>query len=151
MCYAIPGRVVAIEGKMATVEYFGERRKAHLVDSSVEPGDYVYAQGGIIVSKVPEEDALAILETWKEQFFALKKVDAGLSAERAVLPESVLSPIIKKAESAGTLSRNEMLAVLGAEGDDLELLYSSSNHIRKERLDNATIASIAASAAATES
>jgi biotin synthase len=137
MCYAIPGRVVAIEGRTVTVEYFGELRKAHLVDGSAETGDYVYAQGGIIVSKVPEEEALPILETWKEQFFELKKVDAGLSSEKEVLPESVLMPIISKARSAGTLSRNEMLTVLDAEGDDLELLYSTANHVRKERLDNA--------------
>jgi len=134
MCYAIPGRVISVDGRTVTVDYFGESRKAHLVNDSVEPGEYVYAQGGIIVGKVSEKDALEILDTWKEKFFELKNVDAGLAAPET---ESVLSPILKKAESTGTLSRNEMLAVLSAEGDGLQSLYSTANRIRKDNLDNA--------------
>lgn len=135
MCYAIPGRVISVDGKTVTVEYFGESRKAHLVNDSVEPGEYVYAQGGIIVGKIAEKDALEILGTWKDRFFELKDVDAGLSVPAEA--ESVLSPILKKAESTGTLSKNEMLAVLSAEGDDLKQLYSAANRIRKDKLDNA--------------
>jgi len=127
MCYAIPGKVVSVEGDIATVDYFGESRKAKLVSGSVVPGEYVYAQGGIIVGKIPEKDALPILENWRKQFFELKKVDERLSSAQGILS-------VKK---AGTLTHDDMLDVLGMEGRGLESLFSAANRIRKERLDNA--------------
>jgi len=61
VCYAIPGRVVSVEGKTVTVDYFGELRKAYTLDCFVRPGGYVYAQGGIIVGQISKAEALPIL------------------------------------------------------------------------------------------
>jgi biotin synthase len=103
------------------------------MDRDLSEGDYVYAQGGVVVGKVPEDEALPILESWKEHFFELKQVDAGLSLGSG--HAGALSPIISKAERTGTLSLNEMVAVL--ESPEPAALYSEANRIRKEKLDNA--------------
>ncbi|MFH1684826.1 MAG: [FeFe] hydrogenase H-cluster radical SAM maturase HydE [Candidatus Micrarchaeota archaeon] len=135
MCYAIPGKVISIDSKTVTMDYFGEARKAIFVTGSYEVGDYVYAQGGIVVSKLSEEDAIPILKMWEKQFFELKARDAILSEQSKF--ESPISPIIQRAEKDETLSRNEMLAILSVEGKDLELLFQGANRIRKNKLDNA--------------
>lgn len=48
MCMAIPSRIVAISGEMATVECFGERRDVSLMlmDGKVALGDYLLVQAG---------------------------------------------------------------------------------------------------------
>jgi len=45
---AIPSRIIAIAGEMATVECFGEQRDVSLmlISSDVELGDYVLVQAG---------------------------------------------------------------------------------------------------------
>lgn len=48
MCMAIPSRVVALSGEMATVECFGEQRDVSLMlmDGPLALGDYVLVQAG---------------------------------------------------------------------------------------------------------
>lgn len=48
MCMAIPSRVVALTGEMATVECFGEQRDVSLMlmESPLALGDYVLVQAG---------------------------------------------------------------------------------------------------------
>jgi hydrogenase expression/formation protein HypC len=48
MCMAIPSRIVALEGSIATVECFGEQRDVSLmlIDSPLALGDYVLVQAG---------------------------------------------------------------------------------------------------------
>ena len=52
MCYAIPGKLIGIKGNVGTVDYYGEKRKALVDFSEARVGDYVYAQGGILIKKV---------------------------------------------------------------------------------------------------
>ncbi len=69
MCMAIPSRVVALSGDMATVECFGERRDVSLMlmDSPPALGDYVLVQaGGFAYERVAPgraQEALDILST----------------------------------------------------------------------------------------
>jgi biotin synthase len=79
MCYAIPGKVVEIKDKSVTVEYFGEKRTAKNDFFSLAAGDYVYAQGGFVIQKMKEAEALSILDGWRELFFQLQKTDTALS------------------------------------------------------------------------
>jgi len=82
MCYAIPGRVVDISGRTATVDYFGERRKAHIdLLEDVAVGDNVYAQGGFLIRKISEEEAGEVLKTWEDIFFKLKEQDKKLARD----------------------------------------------------------------------
>jgi len=138
MCYAIPGRVVSIQGNTATLDYFGERRKAAIIGTGnpkLGVGGYAYAQGGIIVDVVAESEALAILGTWKEQFLELKKKDDSMARGRA---EGELGPILRKAESGVLLTRSEMKKILETEGEKpLASLYKAANSVRAKNIQNA--------------
>jgi hydrogenase assembly chaperone HypC/HupF len=81
MCYAIPGKISAIDGRMATVEYFGEKRRAYtdLMDE-LAVGDNVYAQGGFVIRKISDEEAAEVLKLWKDIFFKLQEQDKKLAA-----------------------------------------------------------------------
>ncbi|MBI2437319.1 MAG: HypC/HybG/HupF family hydrogenase formation chaperone [Lentisphaerae bacterium] len=87
MCYAIPGRVVELEGRRATIDYFGERRKAYTDLLTPALGDYVYAQGGFVIQTVPAPEAAAILADWKELFFRLQQTDRKLAHNPRTLYE----------------------------------------------------------------
>ncbi len=65
MCLAIPSRIVALAGDMATVECFGERREVSLmlIDAPLMLGDYVLVQaGGFAYERVEPSAAQATLE-----------------------------------------------------------------------------------------
>ena len=82
MCYAIPGKVVAISDKVVTVEYFDEKKKARNdFYADLVVGEYIYAQGGFVVQRIAEEEAANILKTWQELFTKLKEVDLRLTRE----------------------------------------------------------------------
>lgn len=69
MCLAVPSRVVAVNGLMATVEAFGERREVSLMlmeeDGGVAIGDYLLIQaGGFAFERLDlasAEDTLALM------------------------------------------------------------------------------------------
>jgi len=73
MCYAIPGKVEKIEKNTVIIDYFGEKRKAlnELVQVSV--GDYIYAQGGFVISKISASEAESILAVWKRHFSSCRR------------------------------------------------------------------------------
>ncbi len=67
MCLAVPSRVVAVDGLMATVEAFGEQREVSLMllDEDVAIGDYLLIQaGGFAFERLDQEraeDSLALM------------------------------------------------------------------------------------------
>ncbi len=69
MCLAVPSRVIAVEGDMATVEAFGETRRVSLLlmPEVVVPGDYVLIQAGGFaferVERARAEEALEVMAT----------------------------------------------------------------------------------------
>lgn len=79
MCYSIPGRVEAVDEKSVTVDYYGEKKKALNAFVKVEVGDYIYAQGGYVIAKVPSKEAEKVLEAWRDVFFELQKIDQKVS------------------------------------------------------------------------
>lgn len=79
MCYAIPGKVLEISGRTATIDYFGERKKAYTDLLNVKVGDYIYAQGGFLIQKVALQEAMEILTDWRELFFKLQETDKKLT------------------------------------------------------------------------
>ena len=58
MCLGVPGRVVEIQGMMATVDFFGVERQVSLqvVDEPVAPGDYVLNHVGFAIRRIPESE-----------------------------------------------------------------------------------------------
>ena len=55
MCLGVPGRVIAVNGRSATVDFWGIRRETRLdvVDEPVEPGDYILNHVGFGIRKIP--------------------------------------------------------------------------------------------------
>ncbi|MBR9973457.1 HypC/HybG/HupF family hydrogenase formation chaperone [Magnetospirillum sulfuroxidans] len=66
MCMAVPSRVIAVDGQMATVEAFGQTRQTSLMmmDEPVAVGDYLIlgAGGNFAAEKVAEATALAAID-----------------------------------------------------------------------------------------
>ncbi len=68
MCLAVPGKVLAVDGLVATVDFFGVRRKVRLdvVDAPVAAGDYVLNHVGFAIRRIPTEEAEATLALYAE-------------------------------------------------------------------------------------
>jgi hydrogenase expression/formation protein HypC len=67
MCLGVPGKVIDINGSMATVDFWGVRRQVNLdiVDEPVKPGDYILNHVGFAIRRIPEEsiaETLALYE-----------------------------------------------------------------------------------------
>jgi hydrogenase expression/formation protein HypC len=78
MCVGIPGKVTAVNGRMATVEVGGAQREIaiDLIDG-VHIGDYVIAHAGFAIHKVDEEEALKTLEIIRELAGEIEKYDGA--------------------------------------------------------------------------
>ncbi len=140
MCYAIPGRVESIDKKFAIVDYFGERKKAINELEDLAPGDYIYAQGGFVIEKIPQAEAEDILSVWKETFFELQEVDLRFSRldleEKGI--ERKLGVIIDKALENRPLSRKDLLYLLDLEDTkQLRLVFKAANFLRQKYHKNA--------------
>jgi hydrogenase expression/formation protein HypC len=67
MCLGVPGRVIEVDGLVATVDFWGVRREVRLdvVDEPVAPGDYVLNHVGYAIRRIPEreiDETLALYE-----------------------------------------------------------------------------------------
>ncbi len=135
MCYAIPGRIIEISNNIAVIDYYGEKKEALADVDGLQTGDYVFAQGGVIVDKLQKEVALSILEGWREAFLRLKEKDKNL-AEGEPSPEGLNPEIIRiigKGEEGIVLTRDEMLTLLRCNRrGELNLLYQTANRIRQK-------------------
>jgi hydrogenase expression/formation protein HypC len=72
MCLGVPGRVVEVDGLIATVDFWGVRRPVRLdiVDQAVAPGDYILNHVGFAIRRIPAEEigeTLALYETLLEE------------------------------------------------------------------------------------
>jgi hydrogenase expression/formation protein HypC len=58
MCLGVPGKVLSIDGLVATVDFFGVQRQVRLdiVDVKVAPGDYVLNHVGFAIHRIPEDE-----------------------------------------------------------------------------------------------
>lgn len=69
MCMAVPSRIVAMHGDMASVEAFGQRRDISLLlmQEPLQVGDYLLIQaGGFAYERVDEAAALEALRVLQE-------------------------------------------------------------------------------------
>ena len=67
MCLAVPLKIVEINGADGIGEVNGVRRRIRL-DFIKEPkiGEYVMIHAGFAIERLPEEQAQADIEAWKE-------------------------------------------------------------------------------------
>ncbi len=137
MCYAIPGRIDSLDGRSVMVDYYGEKKKAWNELSHLKVGDYVYAQGGYIIQKVGEEEALAVLSTWKELFFELQDTDLRLSKMKIPEDNGRTSRLLDRIMEMQKFTKEELLYLLKLEKpEEKDLLYKAANFQRQKYLSN---------------
>ena len=66
MCLAIPGKIIKLEKGKAIVDYGTETREGKTMADDFNIGDYVIMQAGIIIQKIPKDDALKSLKLFKQ-------------------------------------------------------------------------------------
>jgi hydrogenase expression/formation protein HypC len=66
MCLGVPGRVIDINGSMATVDFWGIRRQVCLdiIDEPVGSGDYILNHVGFAIRRIPPEAIAETLEMY---------------------------------------------------------------------------------------
>jgi hydrogenase expression/formation protein HypC len=67
MCLGVPGKVVSIQGDVATVDFWGVRNEVHLdiVNEPVSPGDYILNHVGYAIRRIPAEAVVETLELYE--------------------------------------------------------------------------------------
>lgn len=67
MCLGVPGKVVTVDGNLATVDFWGVRKDVRLdvVDEAVAPGDYILNHVGYAIRRIPESEVGATLELYE--------------------------------------------------------------------------------------
>jgi hydrogenase expression/formation protein HypC len=68
MCLGVPGKVLAIDGQVATVDFFGVRKELRLdiVDEPVTVGDYVLNHVGFAIRRIPPEEVQETLALFEQ-------------------------------------------------------------------------------------
>ena len=68
MCLGVPGKVVAVDGLVATVDFWGVRKQVRLevVDEPVQPGDYILNHVGYAIRRIPDGEIDATLALYEE-------------------------------------------------------------------------------------
>ena len=77
MCLGVPGKVVSIDGSLATVDFFGIRRDVRLdiVDEPVQPGDYVMNHVGFAIRRIPPAEVEETLALYEQLLAAVSNED----------------------------------------------------------------------------
>jgi hydrogenase expression/formation protein HypC len=68
MCLGVPGRVIAVDDLVATVDFWGVKKQIRLdvVDQPVQPGDYILNHVGYAIRRIPDEEIGATLQLYEE-------------------------------------------------------------------------------------
>ena len=77
MCLGVPGKVLTVDGSIATVDFFGVRRDVRLdiVDEPVEPGDYVMNHVGFAIRRIPPAEVKETLALYEQLLTAVASED----------------------------------------------------------------------------
>ncbi len=77
MCLGVPGKVLTVDGPVATVDFFGVRRDVRLdiVDEPVEPGDYVMNHVGFAIRRIPPAEVKETLALYEQLLAAISNED----------------------------------------------------------------------------
>jgi hydrogenase expression/formation protein HypC len=83
MCLGVPGRIVAINGLVAVVDFWGMRREVRLelVDQPVAVGDYILNHVGYAIRRIPEGDIAGTLELYQELLREANAAEDLMSAD----------------------------------------------------------------------
>ena len=67
MCLGIPGQVVAVKGKVASVDFWGVCKdvKLDILEISIAPGDYIVNHAGYAIRRIEPADVLDTLAMYE--------------------------------------------------------------------------------------
>jgi hydrogenase expression/formation protein HypC len=104
MCLGVPGRVVAIDGPVATVDFWGVRREVRLdvVDEPVAIGDYVLNHVGYAIRRIPEREIGETLALYELLLREAEREDGGPSGP---WPEDAMAADVRGEIAAAAPSR----------------------------------------------
>ena len=90
MCLGIPGRIVEIDGFVATVDFWGVQRSVRLdvVDEPVAPGDYVLNHVGYAIRRIPDQEIEQTLALYEVLLQEAQREDAMAEDIRGELEAS---------------------------------------------------------------
>jgi hydrogenase expression/formation protein HypC len=85
MCLGVPGRIVALDGLVATVDFWGVQREVRLdvVDEPVVPGDYVLNHVGYAIRRIPDAEIAETLALYELLIEEAERADAMADDVRA--------------------------------------------------------------------
>ncbi len=66
MCVASPGKVIEINGDNAVIEYSSNKITANKGIVNIKAGDYVLVHAGLIIQVLPEDEAMNMIDIFKE-------------------------------------------------------------------------------------
>lgn len=83
MCLGVPGKVIAVDGLIAVVDFWGVRKQIHLevVDEPVQPGDYILNHVGYAIRRIPAAEIDATLALYEELLAHAQKDDDLMAAD----------------------------------------------------------------------
>ncbi len=68
MCLGVPGKIMAIDGDIATVDFWGVRRQVRLdiIDEPATVGDYILNHVGFAIRRIPPESVAETLSLYEQ-------------------------------------------------------------------------------------
>ncbi|MHC4479869.1 MAG: HypC/HybG/HupF family hydrogenase formation chaperone [Planctomycetota bacterium] len=76
MCWAVPTRIVEVDGDVGKVELSGTVREVGLqLTPDAQVGDYVLIHAGFAIQRVDEEEAQKTLALLEEMFGSMERPD----------------------------------------------------------------------------
>jgi hydrogenase expression/formation protein HypC len=83
MCLGVPGKVIDVNGLIATVDFWGVRKQVRLevVDEPVQPGDYILNHVGYAIRRIPDAEIDATLALYEELLARAESEDDLMAAD----------------------------------------------------------------------
>lgn len=83
MCLGVPGKVIEVNGLLATVDFWGVRKQIRLevVDEPVAPGDYILNHVGYAIRRIPSSEIDATLALYEELLTLAETEDDLMAAD----------------------------------------------------------------------
>ena len=83
MCLGVPGKVIDVNGLIATVDFWGVRKQVRLevVDEPVQPGDYILNPVGYAIRRIPTAEIDATLALYEELLARAESEDDLMAAD----------------------------------------------------------------------
>jgi hydrogenase expression/formation protein HypC len=83
MCLGVPGKVIDVDGPVATVDFWGVRKQVRLevVDEPVQPGDYILNHVGYAIRRIPTAEIAATLALYEELLARAEAEDDLMAAD----------------------------------------------------------------------